>query len=174
MAATSSVDGIDWLAKPLDANALDWYFMGYGHAYKEAIGDYIKIAGRQPLPPLYVLGYWYSKYQRYSQQDFINLVNEMRQNDIPLDVMIYDMDWHLDGWTGWTWNKSLIPNPAGLINWMHNQGLKVGLNLHPADGVANYEDHFREIAADMNISGDRVPIEFGSGFAAKGYRFGGL
>ncbi len=151
------VDGIDWLAKPLDANALDWYFMGYGHEYKDAIGDYIKIAGRQPLPPLYVLGYWYSKYQRYSQQDFINLVNEMRQNSIPLDVMIYDMDWHLDGWTGWTWNKSLIPNPAGLINWMHNQGLKVGLNLHPADGVASYEDHFSEIAADMNISGDRVP-----------------
>ena len=151
------VDGIDWLAKPVDANAFDWYFMGYGHAYKDAIADYIKIAGRQPLPPLYVLGYWYSKYQRYSQQDFINLVNEMRQNEIPLDVMIYDMDWHLDGWTGWTWNKSLIPNPAGLINWMHNQGLKVGLNLHPADGVASYEDHFREIAADMKVTGDRVP-----------------
>ena len=151
------VDGIDWLAKPVDANALDWYFMGYGHDYKDAISDYIKIAGRQPLPPLYVLGYWYSKYQRYSQQDFINLVNEMRQNDIPLDVMIYDMDWHLDGWTGWTWNKSLIPNPPGLINWMHNQGLKVGLNLHPADGVASYEDHFSEIAKDMKVSGDRVP-----------------
>ncbi len=151
------VDGIDWLASPLDPNALDWYFMGYGHAYKEAIGDYIQIAGRQPMPPLYVLGYWYSKYQRYSQQDFIGLVNEMRQNDIPLDVMIYDMDWHLDGWTGWTWNKNLIPNPAGLINWMHNQGIKVGLNLHPADGVASYEDHFSEIASDMNISGDRVP-----------------
>ena len=151
------VDGIDWLAKPVDANAIDWYFMGYGHAYKDAIGDYIKIAGRQPLPPLYVLGYWYSKYQRYSQQDFINLVNEMRQNSIPLDVMIFDMDWHLDGWTGWTWNRGLIPNPAGLINWMHNQGLKVGLNLHPADGVASYEDHFSEIAADMHVTGDRVP-----------------
>ena len=151
------VDGIDWLARPVDANAIDWYFMGYGHAYKDAIGDYIQIAGRQPLPPLDVLGYWYSKYQRYSQQDFINLVNEMRQNDIPLDVMIFDMDWHLDGWTGWTWNKNLIPNPAGLINWMHHQGVKVSLNLHPADGVASYEEHFSEIAADMGYTGDRVP-----------------
>lgn len=151
------VDGIDWLARPVDNNALDWYFMGYGHAYKEAIGDYIQIAGRQPMPPLYVLGYWYSKYQRYSQQDFINLVNEMRQNEIPLDVMIFDMDWHLDGWTGWTWNKNLIPNPAGLINWMHNQGIKVSLNLHPADGVASYEDHYSEMAADLGYSGDRIP-----------------
>ena len=152
-----SVDGIPWLDSPVDPNAYDWYFMGYGHDYKRAIGDYIKIAGRQPLPPRYVLGYWYSKYQRYSQQDFINIVNDIKQNDIPLDVMIFDMDWHLDGWTGWTWNKNLIPNPEGLIRWMHNQGIKVSLNLHPADGVASHEDHFQEIKADMNMTGDRVP-----------------
>ena len=152
-----SVDGIDWLAKPVDPNAYDWYFMGYGHDYKGAIADYVRIAGRQPLPPLYVLGYWYSKYQRYTQQDFIDLVNEIRQNDIPLDVMIFDMDWHLDGWTGWTWNRNIIPNPEGLIRWMHNQGIKVSLNLHPADGVASHEDHFQEIRADMGMTGDRVP-----------------
>jgi len=153
------VDGIDWVAEPVDKRAIDWYFMGYGHAYKQAIGDYIKIAGRQPLPPLYALGYWYSKYQRYTQQDFINLTNEIKQNDIPIDVMIFDMDWHLDGWTGWTWNKSIIPNPVGLIRWMHQQGLKVALNLHPADGVASYEDHFTDIRTDMGLSADtkRVP-----------------
>jgi len=152
------VDGIDWLAEPVDKNAYDWYFMGYGHDYRGAIGDYIKIAGRQPMPPLYVLGYWYSKYQRYTQQDFLNLANEMRQHDIPLDVMIFDMDWHLDGWTGWTWNKSLIPNPVGLINWMHKQGINVGLNLHPADGVGSHEDHFSEISAATGLEeGGRVP-----------------
>ena len=86
------VDGIDWLAKPKDMNAIDWYFMGYGHDYKGAIGDYVKVAGRQPMPPLYVLGYWYSKYQRYSQQDFLDLATEIRNNGIPLDVMIFDMD----------------------------------------------------------------------------------
>ena len=151
------VDGIDWVAEPVDKSAIDWYFMGYGHEYKKAIGDYIKIAGRQPMPPLYVLGYWYSKYQRYSQTDFQNLASEMRRNDIPIDVMIFDMDWHLDGWTGWTWNNNLIPNPETLIRWMHNQGIKVSLNLHPADGVASYEEYFDKIKADMGETGDRVP-----------------
>ena len=153
------VDGIEWVAQPVDTKAIDWYFMGYGHDYKKAIGDYIKIAGRQPMPPLYVLGYWYSKYQRYTQQNFLDLVNEIQQNEIPIDVMIMDMDWHLDGWTGWTWNKSIIPNPDGLIRWMHNKGLKVSLNLHPADGVADYEDHFDDIRIDMNMdaSTTRVP-----------------
>jgi hypothetical protein len=151
------VDGIDWVAEPVDKNAYDWYFLGYGHEYTKAIGDYIKIAGRQPMPPLYVLGYWYSKYQRYSQNDFMTLASEMKRKNIPLDVMIFDMDWHLDGWTGWTWNKSLIPQPEQLIRWMHNQGIKVSLNLHPADGVASYEDHFAEIKADMGETADHVP-----------------
>lgn len=154
-----SVDGIPWVAEPADMTATDWYFLGYGHDYKAALQDYVKIAGRQPLPPRYMFGYWYSKYQRYSQQDFINLVNEMKQNDIPVDVMIMDMDWHLDGWTGWTWNKQLIPNPAGLIAWMHRNGLKVSLNLHPADGVGSHEDHFDEIRSDMGLpeTADNVP-----------------
>ena len=145
------VDGIPWWAEPVDKAATDWYFMGYGHDYKGALQDYVKIAGRQPLPPLYMLGYWYSKYQRYSQSDFTSLVTEMKRNNIPLDVMIMDMDWHLDGWTGWTWNKQLIPNPQWLLAWMHRQGLKVALNLHPADGVGSHEDHFAEIRDDLGM-----------------------
>ena len=153
-----TVDGIPWVAEPIDKTATDWYFMGYGHDYKGALQDYVKVAGRQPLPPRYMLGYWYSKYQRYSQQDFINLVGEMKQNEIPIDVMIMDMDWHLDGWTGWTWNKQLIPNPTALISWMHRQGLKVSLNLHPADGVGNHEDHFNDILGDLGLPNTETRI----------------
>jgi alpha-glucosidase (family GH31 glycosyl hydrolase) len=63
--------------------------------------------------------------------------------------MIMDMDWHKDGWTGWSWNTSLIPDPKGLINWMHQHNMKVSLNLHPADGVNNYEDNFAQMCADL-------------------------
>ena len=154
----NDVDGIPWVAEPVDKNASDWYFMGYGHDYKGALADYVKIAGRQPMPPRYMLGYWYSKYQRYTTADFRNLVNEMKRNDIPLDVMIFDMDWHKDGWTGWTWNRQLIANPSGLITWMHNQGVKVALNLHPADGVGSHEDHFAEIRDDMGMDASATNV----------------
>ena len=33
------VDGMPWVGTPLDANAIDWYFFGYGHDYKDALGD---------------------------------------------------------------------------------------------------------------------------------------
>lgn len=144
-------DGIEWVAEPVDKDALDWYFLGYGHQYKKALGDFIKVAGRQPMPPLYVLGYWYSKYQRYTSDEFMEIVNDVKRNQIPMDVMIFDMDWHTQGWTGWTWDRTAIPDPEGLIDWMHKQGLKVSLNLHPADGVDDDEDYFAELRDDMGM-----------------------
>ncbi len=124
------------------------------------MGDFVKVAGKIPLPPKYVFGYWYSRYWAYTQDEFISLVQEIEENDIPIDVMIMDMDWHLSGWTGWTWNTDLIPNPVYLLNYMHRHNLKVALNLHPADGVANYEDHYQEIHDDLGYDAsytDNIP-----------------
>ena len=42
--------GMDWVAQRKDTAALDMYFMGYGHDYKKALGDFTKIAGKIPLP----------------------------------------------------------------------------------------------------------------------------
>ena len=101
------------------------------------------------MPPLYVLGYWYSKYQRYTSDEFMEIVNDVKRNNIPMDVMIFDMDWHTEGWTGWTWDRTAIPDPKGLIDWMHKNGLKVSLNLHPADGVDDDEDNFTLLRDDF-------------------------
>ena len=146
-----NVDGIPWIGKPLDANAIDWYFFGYGHRYKDALGDYVRIAGRQPLPPKYMFGYWYSKYQAYSQSDVQQLIRDMENRNIPHDVLMIDCDWHQNSWTGWTWNKSLFPNPATLLGWMHTHHTKSALNLHPADGIGSSDDNFAKIRNDMGL-----------------------
>ena len=39
----------------------DWYFMGYGHDYKQALKDFTVFAGKVPLPPRYAFGYWWSR-----------------------------------------------------------------------------------------------------------------
>ena len=154
--------GMDWVATPLEASAYDWYFLGYGHNYTAALGDFVRIAGRIPLPPAYLFGYWYSRYWAYTQSEFMQIVTEIERNKIPLDVMIFDMDWHTDGWTGWTWNKKLIPNPRGLITWMHKHGLRVALNLHPADGIDNDEEFYDILSRDLGrdpSKGETIPWE---------------
>lgn len=159
-----TVDGVPWIApRPAD-DSMDIYFFGYGHDYKDAIADYTRLAGKIPLPPRFAFGYWYSKYEKYSSDDFRGIAKSLRENDINADVMIIDMDWHYNGreesngrggWTGWTWNPNLIPDPDQLLTDLHNDGLRVALNLHPATGVAPDEDIFP--AMRMEVQPDSAP-----------------
>ena len=155
----------DWVAPRREGNTIDWYFMAYGHDYKKALQDFTKVSGKIPMPPLYSFGYWYSKYERYTEQDFKDIVNEIQQHDIPIDVMVIDMDWHYagnpkdggrGGWTGWSWNKNLIPDPQRLLEWLHKKNLKVTMNLHPADGIATHEDDFEALAKDLGLPTDKT------------------
>lgn len=147
---TDASVGFPWWAPREDTEAMDLYFFGYGHDYTRAVGDYTRLAGRIPLPPAYVFGYWYSKYASYSADDYRQIMNDLQSNGIPADVMILDMDWHwngdpnsqsagIGGWTGWSWNTNLIPDAPGLLNEIHQRGLRAALNLHPADGVNSHE-----------------------------------
>ena len=153
-------DGFLWWNEPVDKNATDWYFLGYGHEYRKCLGDFVRIAGRVPMPPKYIFGYWYSRYWAYRQTEFQQIIRDAESNDVPLDVVIMDMDWHKSGWTGWSWNKTLIPTPKNLISWMHSHGVKTALNLHPADGVGSHEDNYAAMKADLGYDSgykDAIP-----------------
>lgn len=152
--------GYDWWAERKDPHALDIYFLGYGKEYTKALADFTKIAGKIPLPPAFTFGYWYSKYASYTADDYRNIMTDLVTNDIPCDVMILDMDWHWNGdqtesggrggWTGWSWNTNLIPDPKSLLNDIHAKNFKIGLNLHPAYGIGKEESP--EYFAQMNAT----------------------
>ena len=146
----------EWVEQRPDNGGQDWYFMAYGHDYKAALKDYTLFAGRVPLPPRYVFGYWWSRYWLYSDREIRELVDNFHAYRIPLDVLVVDMDWHYTepgkgGWTGWTWNRDLFPSPAGFLKYLKDNDLKITLNLHPADGVASYDEQYPALAKDMGI-----------------------
>ena len=78
------------------------------------------------------------------------------------------MDWHItktgndsSGWTGYTWNRDLFPDPAGFIAWLHQHGLKTALNLHPADGVYPHEEQYAAMAKALDVDpATERPIDF--------------
>ncbi len=146
----------------------DWYFFGYGHDYRKALGDYVRVAGRIPLPPRFAFGSWWSRYWAYSDQELDQLVKGFHENSTPLDVFVIDMDWHINeqqleargekdqageslGWTGYTWNKLLFPDPEAFLKKLHSEGLKVTLNLHPASGIEPWEQAYPAMAKAMGI-----------------------
>ncbi len=104
-----------WVAhRPNEGKTQDWYFLAYGHDYKKALRDYTEFAGKVPLPPRYAFGYWWSRYWTYSDNELRNLVTKMHNYDIPLDVLVVDMDWHYaepsrGGWTGTPGTDACFP-----------------------------------------------------------------
>ena len=62
-----------------------------------------------------------------------------------------DASGHSKGWTGYSWNRLLFPDPPALLSKMHADGLKTSLNLHPASGIQPWEDHYPEMARAMGI-----------------------
>ena len=167
----------DWVAERTPAKgAKDLYFFGYGHDYKAALGDYVKVAGRIPLPPRWAFGYWWCRYWQYSDDEIRDLVEAYRTMGLGMDVMIIDMDWHDTwglaagaakdefgesvGWTGYTWKKELFPNPSNLMRGLHDCGLKVGLNIHPASGVQPYEACYGDFVKDYGWQETPKPVPF--------------
>lgn len=148
--------------------AQDLYFFGYGHDYQGCLRDYCRVTGSVPLLPRWALGNWWSRYWTYTQDELTALVEDFRAHDVPLSVCIVDMDWHIvdtgrgySGWTGYTWNKALFPDPDGFIRGLHDQGLKTALNLHPADGVRPHEVMYAEMARRMGIDPEtEEPVRF--------------
>jgi alpha-glucosidase (family GH31 glycosyl hydrolase) len=146
----------------------DLYFFGYGTDFAACLGDFTRIAGKIPMIPRFVLGNWWSRYWAYTQDELKTLMEEFRSHGIPLSVCIIDMDWHItktgnasSGWTGYTWNRELFPDPNGFIRWLHEQGLRTALNLHPAKGIYPHEQQYEQMAAWMgNDPTAQRPIPF--------------
>jgi alpha-glucosidase (family GH31 glycosyl hydrolase) len=148
-----------WLeARNMSAEYQDLYFLAYGDQYQQALKDFAKITGNIPLLPRWSLGNWWSRYWEYTDQELKELMQKFENKDIPLSVCIVDMDWHrvenehTSGWTGYSWNKELFPEPKEFTDWLHDKGLKTALNLHPADGVQPHEDQYQKFAEYMGIN----------------------
>ena len=84
-----------WVIERPAGERQDWYFFGYGHDYRKALGDYVRVAGRIPLPPRFAFGAWWSRYWDYSDQELDELVHGFHENSTPLDVLVIDMGWHI-------------------------------------------------------------------------------
>ena len=161
-----------WFAER-EGNCKDLYFFGYGLEYQTCLDDFFHLSGATPLLPRWALGNWWSRFYPYHADEYLRLMDRFAQEEIPLSVAVIDMDWHLTdvaptdgkGWTGYTWNRQLFPNPGGFLEALHQRGLKVSLNDHPAEGIQPYEERYPQACAGMGLSEDEnrpIPFDFTS------------
>ena len=167
------------------ADGTDEYIFAYGKDYRGAVKALYMICGTVPLVPRFALGNWWSRYFEYTDEEYLTLLNRFKERGIPLSVATVDMDWHysvhLDeqkkitesgkntefyggasGWTGYSWNKDLFPDYKEFLRLVKAEGLKITLNLHPADGVRWFEDMYAEMAEAVGAdaaSGEQIKFD---------------
>ena len=162
--STSVLATSDWFQERPGNHGLDWYLFGYGLNYKAALKSLTTVSGEIPLPRKTIMGAWYSRNYRYTEAEFKQIVEEYHQHDFPLDNIVMDYGWHIPGWTGYTWNNKLIPDPTGLLKWFHEQGLSVTLNDHPDAGVQPTESMYADFMQAMGgnaSAGQIIPFDGG-------------
>lgn len=162
---------------------IDCYFWGYGFRYLDAVKDLYRLTGVPPMLPAYALGNWWSRYHKYTQEEYQKLIERFEQEDIPFSVSVVDMDWHIvdipeelqekdapkngfynlsNGWTGYSWNKELFPDYKSFLKFLKDKCLRTSLNLHPHAGVRRHEDMYAEMARSCGIdpeSGEPVRLD---------------
>ncbi len=138
----------------------DVSLFAYGRDYDAALRAFHAVSGPPTLLPRWALGNWWSRYHPYSDESYLALLDRFAEERLPFSVAVIDMDWHRvdsvpprfgDGWTGYSWEPSLFPDPAAFLGELHRRGMRTTLNLHPADGVRAFEDAYPAMAAATGV-----------------------
>ena len=168
----------------------DEYYFAYGNNYIGATQDLYKLTGKVPLIPRYALSNWWSRYKAYSQDEYLNLMDRFKDEEIPVTVATVDMDWHWvdiksrfgkdshkvekhknfmeyvydvwsTGWTGYSFNTDLFPDPQGFLKKLKDDNYHVTFNLHPSMGVRWFEDQYEDMCKAMGQDpAKKKPVKF--------------
>ena len=157
----------------------DRYYFACGKDPMAQLRTFYQLTGEVPLIPKFAFGNWWSRYRAYTQEEYRSLMQTFIDKKLPITVATIDMDWHwtdvlarfgkeaapgnpkskeeaffnklVPGWTGYTWNTELFPDHRELLDWLHANGFKVPLNVHPSQGIRFFEDCYGAMCKRMGI-----------------------
>ena len=159
------IDANGFLVKP-DVNKVDLYLFMYKRDFGMCLRDYFTLTGYPPLIPRYALGVWWNREKIYNFDNTKSLVKAFNRYQIPLSVLLLSEFWHIKDAndynlyrTGFSFNRDLFPNPEEFVKYMHDRGVRVGVNIDPSEGVRKEEDRYLNIAQELNVA-DGVTIPY--------------
>lgn len=146
--------------KPRENKNIDLYLFLYLKDFALCLKDYFLITGSPALIPRYALGNWWSKNEEYNDLSLKDLVDDFKNKEIPLSILLLDKKWHIDEYkdkiydSGFTWNKTLFSNPEKMIDYLHKSGIRLGLNINPVPGILPYEPSYDVLAHTLEKQED--------------------
>jgi alpha-D-xyloside xylohydrolase len=121
---------------------LDYYFVK-GNNPDEVISGYRTLTGKAPIMPKWAMGFWQSRERYRSQDELIDVVKEYRKRGIPLDNIVLDWSyWPVDAWGSHEFDPKYFPDPAGMVNEVHNLHARIMISVWPKFYITT--EHYKE------------------------------
>jgi len=110
----------------IEDNFLDYYvFTGN---IKEILKNYTTLTGKGELPPKWSFGYWQSKISYSSDEETLEIIEKMRELNIPCDVLHLDTHWFGENWyCDLEFDKERFGSPEVYIKRLSDMGIKLSL-----------------------------------------------
>ncbi|MDQ7048801.1 MAG: glycoside hydrolase family 31 protein [Enterobacterales bacterium] len=111
------------------------YIIFAGSSFPNLIQKYVAVTGKQPLPPLWSLGSFASRFGYRDQQEVLQTVALFEQKDIPLDAVVLDLYWfgsEIKGLMGkLDWDRSTFPHAEKMIEQLKKKNINSILVTEP-------------------------------------------
>ena len=101
-----------------------------GESSKDVLKTLARLSGTMELPPMWAIGYQQCRYSYYPDIRVRNIVDSLRQERIPADVVWMDID-YMDGFKVFTFNPETFPDPQDLADHIHSRDMKAVYMIDP-------------------------------------------
>lgn len=102
-----------------------FYFIGEP---KDILDEYTDLTGKASMPPLWSFGFWMSRITYFSEEDGREVINQLRDLEIPADVIHYDTGWFGVDWRAdYKFPEDRFPNPEKMISDFKEKGFHISL-----------------------------------------------
>ncbi len=129
----------------VDDDVLDYFVLLGSPA--DVLAGYTALTGRAPVPPAWSFGWWQSRCSYASAEEVLGVVREMRQADIPLDVVHFVCGYQ---------------SPVHVVDWTNPEAVRVMTEEYGrllATGASVVKVDFGEELPDEAVYADGTPAE---------------
>ena len=125
---------------------ISYYFVNGAKTIADVTSQLTSLTGRQPLPPLWSLGYITSKYGYHNEKETLGAIDTLKSQGYPVDGIVLDLYWYgkEQDMGRLAWDPDQWPNPERMLEKLKKENVNLVAISQPyilrnGKGVDNYE-----------------------------------
>lgn len=131
----------------ISPSPVSYYFVSSQQGFTGLPRELTALTGRQPLPPMWSLGYITSKYGYKTQAETDSVVNMLKSKGYPLDGIVLDLYWYgkEEDMGRLDWNPAQWPDHRQMLAGLKEKGVNLVAISQPyvlrgGHGINNYNE----------------------------------